>query len=251
MRPAFNTKPSGASTKPGYVHCAGYVLIMTNDPLPACRSRIHNWIRSHGTLFWAVAITAILVVSLYAASQIAHDLGQSVDWYSGFGQWLGALGSFVAAGTALLIATRDRRERNRERVAADRAQARLVREEIDRNPHDQNWTLRVSNYGSLAILDVYLEDVQWVLEPEARWVDENALLHVVKPDSEALSGGTFTLRFEDSKGEPLPRKLRDDGHGNPVFAETHGAPEVVYRFSDAYGNDWRTGTFIDPPELVE
>ncbi|WP_299562841.1 hypothetical protein [uncultured Mycolicibacterium sp.] len=48
--------------------------------------------------------TLIVVVSvalLTGGSVAAHRLNQDVDWYAGAGQWLGALGSLLAAGMAL------------------------------------------------------------------------------------------------------------------------------------------------------
>lgn len=61
--------------------------------------------------FWAVlgGIFAVSLSVLFVGSQVARDHGQSVDWYTGFGQWLGALASFLAAGVALWIAGSDRR----------------------------------------------------------------------------------------------------------------------------------------------
>lgn len=76
--------------------------------------------RGHG--FWAGTIAVVAVGALFVGSQIAHDRGQSVDWYAGFGQWLGALGSFVAAGAALWISATDRRR-------ADAARQRVERQE--------------------------------------------------------------------------------------------------------------------------
>ncbi|MBM4509284.1 hypothetical protein GS421_06865 [Rhodococcus hoagii] len=54
-------------------------------------------------------------------TQIALESGQDVAWYSGFGQWLGALGSMIAAGVALWIATS---ERQAAQEARDRDLAR-------------------------------------------------------------------------------------------------------------------------------
>ena len=71
--------------------------------------------RTRSVRFWAVTIAAVSIGALFAGSQIAHDWGQSVDWYTGFGQWLGALGSFVAAGAALWISVSDRRHNEADR----------------------------------------------------------------------------------------------------------------------------------------
>lgn len=87
---------------------------MANEP-PNQRKRLTAWFHSHRALFGALIIIAALTGVLFAASQIARNWGQDVDWYSGFGQWLGALASFVAAGAALWISTSDRRENMRDR----------------------------------------------------------------------------------------------------------------------------------------
>lgn len=58
---------------------------------------------------WGAA-TAIGVLALWVGTQFAISRGQDVAWYTGFGQWLGALGSLIAAAVALGIATTDRRQ---------------------------------------------------------------------------------------------------------------------------------------------
>src|SRR5271156_1740308 len=98
-----------------------------NKKRPRRHVRPLAWLRSQGVWFWAIAVTATSVFVLWAGSQIAHDRGQSVEWYTGFGQWLGGLGSLTAAVVALWIATRDRRERARERRSEEKIHARLVR----------------------------------------------------------------------------------------------------------------------------
>ena len=62
--------------------------------------------------FWSVAIEIGSVGILFAGSQIAHNHRQSVEWYTGFGQWLGALSSFIAAGAALWISVSSGANRN-------------------------------------------------------------------------------------------------------------------------------------------
>lgn len=73
---------------------------------------------TRGLRFWVIAITFASVGVLFLGSQIARNFGQSVDWYTGFGQWLGALGSFIAAGAALWISVTDRQrsDAQRERI---------------------------------------------------------------------------------------------------------------------------------------
>jgi len=101
---------------------------MVNKP-PSRRARLVLFTCAHSVLFWAAIITAVSVVGLLVGSQIAHDRGQSVGWYTGFGQWLGALGSFIAAGAALWISMSDRRHNMAERQRTeDRQDADLKRQ---------------------------------------------------------------------------------------------------------------------------
>ncbi|MCA4725433.1 hypothetical protein H8Z58_21640 [Mycolicibacterium fortuitum] len=82
---------------------------MSTDDNKCWIHRVSRFLSARGHGFWAATIAVASVVALFVASQIAHDRGQSVDWYTGFGQWLGALGSFIAAGAALWISVTDRR----------------------------------------------------------------------------------------------------------------------------------------------
>jgi membrane protein implicated in regulation of membrane protease activity len=93
--------------------------------------RLREWLRSRGVWFWAIKGTACSLFLLWAGSQFTHDRGQSVEWYTGFGQWLGGLGSLIVATVALWIATRDRKEREQEQKSADNAQATLVLVELE------------------------------------------------------------------------------------------------------------------------
>ncbi|UGT99318.1 hypothetical protein KN246_14695 [Mycobacterium intracellulare] len=88
---------------------------MSTDDNTGWRNWAARFLSTRSLPFWAVTVTVVSVGALFIGSQIAHDRGQSVDWYTGFGQWLGALGSFIAAGAALWIATSDRRREDEER----------------------------------------------------------------------------------------------------------------------------------------
>lgn len=102
---------------------------VSTDDNTSWRNRVARFLSTRSILFWAVMVTFVSVGALFIGSQIAHDRGQSVDWYTGFGQWLGALGSFVAAGTALWISVTDRRRADvaRQRVE-DQEKADLERQ---------------------------------------------------------------------------------------------------------------------------
>ncbi|MET3642804.1 hypothetical protein ABIC73_004407 [Prescottella equi] len=82
-------------------------------------------------------MTVFAVLVLWGGTQLAIARGQDVAWYTGFGQWIGALGSLIAAAVALGIATTDRRHaadlRKAEQADRDADLAReagLVRVEI-------------------------------------------------------------------------------------------------------------------------
>ena len=107
----------GTGTESAQVELTDKFLEVTDNR--SCRARLAQFFRTRGVRFWAITITAVSVVVLFAGSQIAHDRGQTVDWYTGFGQWLGALGSFVAAGAALWISVSDRRYNMAERQRAE------------------------------------------------------------------------------------------------------------------------------------
>ncbi|MGV0750514.1 hypothetical protein [Mycolicibacter minnesotensis] len=112
-----------------------------------------------GVWFWAATGTVLSVLTLWAATQLAIWQGQSVTWYTGFGQWLGALGSLIAAGVALWIATTDRR-RSDQRREADLAQreADLTREaglvQIDAGAYKSSAGIRIRNRRSSRIFDI-------------------------------------------------------------------------------------------------
>lgn len=83
--------------------------------------------RFRGVWFWALSGTVVAVLVLWGGTQIARAWGQSVDWYAGFGQWLGALCSLTAAVVALWIATSERRHADQQREIDLARQASLVR----------------------------------------------------------------------------------------------------------------------------
>lgn len=97
-------------------------------------TKLAEFLRTRGVRFWSVTVTTVAIAVLFAGSQVAHDRGQPVEWYTGFGQWLGALGSFIAAGAALWISVTDRRRSDAARQKAEdqesadvKRQAGLVR----------------------------------------------------------------------------------------------------------------------------
>ncbi len=207
-----------------------------------------RWIRARGSLFWAVVGSAVLVGVLFAASQIAHNRGQSVDWYTGFGQWLGALGSFVAAGAALWIATRDREDRKREREDADLAQARLVQVEVVQARNE--FTVRIHNYGDRAIIGAAVTDAWWFAHPEYTWDHIGPdRVKVVTPNRDGVAGESVWIAFVDAERSSVPEQLSIDNHGNPRFEKVTPPPDVLIAFMDANGSLWETGSATLPRRL--
>ncbi|CDM76139.1 hypothetical protein MMARE11_19920 [Mycobacterium marinum E11] len=90
-------------------------------------STCREWLRRRGVWFWATVGTLASVLLLWGGSQIARDRGQSVEWYTGFGQWLGGLGSLIAAAVALWIAVTERRRAEQQHEADLAREAGLVR----------------------------------------------------------------------------------------------------------------------------
>ena len=88
--------------------------------------RRRTWLHKRGVLFWVATLTAASVALLFIGSQIAVERGQSVYWYAGFGQWLGALASFIAACAALWIASSDRKRAVKQQNADLAREAGLV-----------------------------------------------------------------------------------------------------------------------------
>lgn len=95
-------------------------------------------------------------------------------WYTGFGQWLGALGSLIAAAVALGIATTDRRQAAKLRQAEqdDRAadlarEAGLVRVQISEIRVGSNvsrslkaWVVTVRNWRKSRLFEVELTTIK-------------------------------------------------------------------------------------------
>lgn len=190
-----------------------------------------------GLWLWWSAVAACLgvaVVLLYLGLGSPRiELGNLADW-------LAAIGALVAAVSALYIATRDRRDRSRELLAVEEAQARLVQIEVD----ERYRAVRIHNYGSFAILDVHIVSAYWTQVPDVRLldgIDDLVILPVVKPDREALSGGTIHMAFVDGEGNEYPELLAIDDYGQSNYAEPPGGIAVIIGFTDANGNRWQTG----------
>jgi hypothetical protein len=204
--------------------------------------------RGRGVRFWAVIITAASVIVLFAGSQIAHDRRQTVEWYTGFGQWLGALASFIAAGVALWIAVSDRRNNLKDRrldaESAAEAQAALIVVKVADPLQGTKFRIDVRNYSDHPILDIEFEWAKYSRAPKAKAVpqlshgpgrvlDHDRSVYSIWVDfidestKKSLIGDTFDNTYQEWTGPNLP---------DPT------AVSAGVRFRDANGLRWRQDT---------
>ncbi len=225
---------------------------------PTLKARTGSWLNSRGTRFWAIASATVAVSLLFIGSQIAHDRGQSVNWYTGFGQWLGALGSFIAAGVALWISVNDRHDRLSELRAEEQARARLVRVSAGWLPSRAAVEVRVENYGPLPVLDVELVAAEWSQHPQARWIalntgqpnpPEYTFSPLLKPrqsnDDLFIEVLVLAVQFVDSDtNQPLATpNPRTANFGVPTYLPIDLSEVAIrVRFTDASGTLWETAT---------
>ena len=202
-------------------------------------ARIRAWLRARSVWFWAVPGTACSIFALWAGSQFARDRGQSVEWYTGFGQWLGAVGSLIAATVALWIATRDRKEREDELRSADRAQATLVLVELGQPAGEQgHFPIAVTNYGSRPVLDVAFDTARFDEFPNSIPTIDETKRKATVLDSDR-NAHTFYLAFVDeAKGAVLQGTRNQHGNWHQEEVDLSKVNAWV-RFRDASGIRWR------------
>jgi hypothetical protein len=168
-------------------------------------------------------------------------------------EWLGAFSAAGAAIVALVIATRDRRDRARERRVAEKTQARLVRLMAFANTATPIVVVDVRNYGSLPILDIELADAVWNEHPDARWgtnglTRENLRHEMLRPDPENSSG--FLIRYyvwfmHPTRDEALARIANEQAlpAARPEYVPIElSNVEIRVRFKTANGVRWETPT---------
>ncbi|TVX95895.1 hypothetical protein FPV58_26660 [Mycolicibacterium porcinum] len=193
------------------------------------------------------------ISALFAGSQIARARGQDVDWYTGFGQWLGALASFVAAGAALWISLSDRRYNMAERKRAEEQQdtdlnrqagmVRVTAKEYARRqaagPNFKHAAIGIRNRRSDRIFDIDL--VKLVHHGE----------EIEMADIDRINGfAVFPRRPEHEKRFPLKGEL--DGIAllsDEMLVLYHsdsmpGSPAdyAAVRYTDAAGRRWEVDT---------
>src|ERR1700741_2292900 len=122
---------------------------------------------------------------------------------------LAAIVSCSAAIVALVIATRDRRERKAERLNAAKAQAMLVLLDVGLSGGSPAFDVCVRNFGAEPILDVGVDSARFARVPNAKFKVINYFgptLKVVEP------GGNrecFAVQFVDDKDDPVITGTRD------------------------------------------
>lgn len=192
--------------------------------------------------FWLATVTVVAVSLLTAGTIAANRLNQSVEWYAGVGQWLGALGSLLAAITALWIATTDRRRADdlreaerRDREADLLREAGLVRVRFEEVPRRQRISggsfgetgIGIRNQLADRIFDVELHSVTINGEDFRFDVD------TISVDTGAAVQGTLRHRVIESHQELL------------LFAEVPphtGETFVAVRYTDQCGRRWQVDT---------
>jgi len=113
-----------------------------------------DW-RVLGGVAVAVGMLGVILGIFVALPLMLADAGVHVDWGVVAGliiNLLVAAGTFAAAGTAVWVATTDRRERQRERDADDATQARLLIVEAYCQENPLELQIKVTNNGARAIV---------------------------------------------------------------------------------------------------
>lgn len=192
--------------------------------------------------FWLTALTVTSVALLTAGTIAANRLNQSVEWYAGVGQWLGALGSLLAAITALWIATTDRRRADtlreterRDRYADLLREAGLVRVRFEEVPRRQRISGTAFNEAGIGIRN---RRAQPIFDIELHTVTINGEdfrfdIDTISVDGGAAAQATLTQRVVDSHQELL------------LFAEIpphNGETFAAVRYTDQIGRRWQVDT---------
>ncbi|WP_074327200.1 hypothetical protein [Mycobacteroides abscessus] len=195
--------------------------------------------------FWLATSTVIAVALLTVGTIAANRLHQSVEWYAGVGQWLGALGSLLAAIMALWIATTDRRRADNLREAERRdrdadllREAGLVRVRFEEIPRRQQISGRAYGETGIGIRNLRADPI---FDVELHTVTINSEdfrfdVETISVDGGAAAQGTLTHRVIESHQELL------------LFAQIpphNGQTFAAVRYTDQQGRRWRVDTAGD------
>jgi hypothetical protein len=192
--------------------------------------------------------TAPLVVSLIAVALGIAALVHTADWHVN-ATALSAVGSFSAAVVALGIATSDRRERKRERDAADKVEAKLVVVWGERIDGPSQLQVVVRNNGTRAIVDVtfvslVVEDRDLDLRPTSE-----SELPVVTPSGD---DGKFIFNPEaHDPAHPFRRAMRGAPwpQSGPATILNSTKMTATVRWTDASGKTWVRSGAAPPLKL--
>lgn len=189
---------------------------------------------------WGAA-TVFAVLVLWGGTQLAIARGQDVAWYTGFGQWLGALGSLIAAAVALGIATTDRRQAAKLRTAeqddrdADLArEAGLVRIQIehvqDGVPQMPVKAITVRNWRQSRLFEVELVRIA-VTSAQTKAEIGSVRMHFP-------NGRSWGVNKHDVKLTPI-----DHGMTLWVFPMNGAVPKYgALQYTDEAGRRWEVDT---------
>lgn len=178
-----------------------------------------------------------------------------------FAEWLAAFVAAGAAGAALWIASRDRRDRTAERYDEEKTHARLVQLNVNSETSRPVVNIKVRNFGPLPVIDVRLVDATWSEHPEAHWIlmdtswqarglprnsDHRPILMPSQGVEDTVStlvefAVSFRHPTEDSPLAPVARDFPASGLSQ--YARTDVSKVLAkIRFTTANGVRWETPT---------
>ena len=165
------------------------------------------------------------------------------DEFGAWGQWAGALGSFLAVVVALWVSVSDTRRRDRERRDQQAAQARTITAIATLHMYDgaeefkYQLVIKVSNHGTLPITDLEVLKVT-----EGRWASS---VWERGQQSDAPKTWKPIVTPVLGPGETYERGavVTDQEFGARLIREAREDYQVTMRYVDAEGfRWWRSGT---------
>lgn len=206
--------------------------------------------RSLAKLVAVVWLTATLVAVFIGLPTLLATLGVEVN-AALIVSALAAVGSFSASGTALWIATSDRRRRQHERDAEDEAQAKLVIVSPRRSPNPLELQISVKNFGTRAIVDLtfvalvveghHFDDLHPTIGPFPVIAPPAASVQLAGP----LAGSSLFTFDPASYGPTHPYWIAVRGGANNEPQTISGSTTLTatIRWTDAGGKVWeRSGS---------
>ena len=188
-----------------------------------------------------VSASVVLVALTYFGARAA-------GWHPQLGTYsesLSAAFTALAAVAALYIATRDRQERSRERLAADEAQAKLVMitpayDTGDYDPYPApKYQMAYKNHGEHPILDVRLARIEMRAYPLAVAELPDFIDRIVEAGGHSRGVGA---KFTDEHGDPFPKPISepDSMRSYREWPDDERDLKILgwVTFSDINGNRW-------------